>query len=84
MIFLDRKVGQSLDVDGWPFLLQFTQKNRIATSIIMFLASTVVIKRGSKAVFGYMSKLVTVKATNNMFFLLFTVAVFTKNIYPLY
>ena len=26
MIFFKIKVGQSLDVDGWPSLLQFTQK----------------------------------------------------------
>ena len=66
------------------FLIAIYTKRRIATSIVMFLASTVVVKTGSKAVFGYMSKLVTVKATNNMFLVLFTVVVFNKNIYPLY
>ena len=26
MILFERKIEQSLDVDGWPYLLQFTQK----------------------------------------------------------
>ena len=50
----------------------------------MFLASTVAAKRGSRAVFGYMSKLLTVKTTNDKFFVLFTVVEFAKNIYPVY
>ena len=50
----------------------------------MFLTSTVVAKRGSRAVFGYMSKLLTFKTMNERFLVLFTVAAFTKNIYPVY
>ena len=50
----------------------------------MFLASTVVTKRVFGAVFGNMLKLLTVKIMNNSFFVLFTVVVFTKNIYPVY
>ena len=26
MILFERKIEQSLDVDGWPYLLQFTQQ----------------------------------------------------------
>ena len=66
------------------FLIAIYTKRRIATSSIVFLASTVVAKRGSRAVFRYMSKLLTVKTTNYRFFVLLTVVVFTKNIYPLY
>ena len=29
MIFFEREIGQYLDVDGWPSLLQFTQKERL-------------------------------------------------------
>ena len=76
MIFFERKVEQSLDVDGWPSLLQFT------ITIFMFLASTVMTQRGSKTVLGNMSKLLTVKTGNNIFFVLLNVVVFTKNIYP--
>ena len=50
----------------------------------MFLASTVMAKRGYRVVFGYMFKLLTVKTMNDRFFVLFTFVVFTKNIYPLY
>ena len=76
MIFFERKVEQSLDVDGGPSLLQFT------ITIFMFLASTVMTQRGSKTVLGNMSKLLTVKTGNNIFFVLLKVVVFTKNIYP--
>ena len=66
--------------------IELQQCNKIATSSIIFLASTVVAKRGSRAVFGYMFKLLTVKTMNDRFFILFTtvVVVFTKNIYHLY
>ena len=67
------------------FLIAIYTERRIATSItFMFLASTVVVQRGSRAEFGSMSKLLKVKTTNDRFFVLFTVVVFTKNIYPLY
>ena len=69
------------------FLIAIYLKRRIAANIMFLastvLASTVLAKRGSRAVFGYVSKLVTVKTTNDRFFVLFTV-VFTKNINPLY
>ena len=64
------------------FLVAIYTERRIATSIIfMFLASTVVEQTDSRAVFGNMSKLLTVKTTNNRFFVLLTIV---KNIYPLY
>ena len=67
------------------FLIAIYTERRIATSIIfMFLASTVVVQRGSRAKFGSMSKLLKVKTTNDRFFVLFTVVVFNKNFYPLY
>ena len=64
------------------FLVEIYTEKRIATSIIfMFLASTVVEQTDSRAVFGNISKLLTVKTTNNRFFVLLTIV---KNIYPLY
>ena len=64
------------------FLVAIYTERRIATNIIfMFLASTVVEQTDSRAVFGNMSKLLTVKTTNNRFFVLLTIV---KNIYPLY
>ena len=56
MIFFERKVGQSPDVDGWPSLLQFTQKEGLQQVLFLFLASTVMAQRGSRAVFGNVSK----------------------------
>ena len=49
----------------------------------MFLVSIVVAERNSRAVFGNMYKLLTVKTMNNRFFVMFTVVVFSKNIYLL-
>ena len=60
------------------FLIAIYTKRRIATIIIlMFLVSTVVAERDSRALFGNMSKLLTFKTTNNRFFVLFTVVVFS-------
>ena len=83
MIFLKEKVGQSLDVDGWPSLLQFTQKKGLQQILFSCFWFPQLWQRDSRAVFGNMFKLLTVKTTNNRFLVLFTVGVFSKNIYLL-
>ena len=67
-----------------PFLIAIYTKRGIATSImLMFLVSKVVEEGNSRAVFDNMSKLLTVKTTNNKFFVLLTMVVLSKDIYPL-
>ena len=65
------------------FLVAIYTKGRIETSVSLYLVSTVMTERDSRTVFGNMSKFLTVKATNNKFFVLFAVTVSSKNIYPL-
>ena len=65
------------------FLVAIYTKGRIETSVSLYLVSTVMTERDSRTVFGNMSKFLTVKATNNKFFVLFAVIVSSKNIYPL-
>ena len=84
MIFFERKIGQSLGVDGWSSLLQFTQKEGLQQVLFLFLASTVVARRASRQVFSNISKLLTVKTTNNRFFcIVHSCSVYQKYLSPL-
>ena len=71
-------------MDGLPYCNSHNITSIVTSITFMLLASTVVAKRGSRAVFGNMPILLTVKTTNSRFFVLFTVVVFTKNICLLY
>ena len=51
--FFQRIFVQSLDVDGWPSLLQFKEKEGLQQVLLaIFLVSTVVAERDFRAVFG--------------------------------
>ena len=65
------------------FLIAIYTKRGIETSIILiFSVSTVVTERDSRVVFSNTSKLLTLKTTNNKFFVLFTMVVFSKRSIP--
>ena len=77
---LNRKVGHSLDVEECPSFVQFTQKNPIHTIFVWMLFSTTkVTQRFFSAVFCYVSKQLTIVATNDWFFVRFTQIVFLQN-----
>ena len=67
-------------MDGLPYCNLHRKKDR-NKYYFMFLASTVVVQRGSRAEFGSMSKLLKVKTTNDRFFVLSTV--YQKYLFPL-
>ena len=65
------------------FLIAIYTKRGIERSIILiFSVSTVVTERDSRVVFSNTSKLLTLKTTNNKFFVLFTMVVFSKRSIP--
>ena len=64
--------------------IYYTKDSKISTLKIKKCHKFLTSIWDSRAVYGNMSKLLTVKTTNNSFFVLFTMVVFSKNIYPLW